>query len=93
MPRQASIRRSRPWPFSPGSSPPNSFGVAILIVHLGYPNAARWTCRWRSWCELVHFQRLIFALSFEINLRATLSVAGFAPDQLSHALRRPVFGA
>src|SRR6476620_2148345 len=37
MPRQASIRRSRPWPFSSGSSSKNSFGVAIRSCILVTP--------------------------------------------------------
>ena len=43
-------------------------------MHLGYPKLARWACRWRFWCELVHLQRLIFALSLETNLRASVEL-------------------
>jgi hypothetical protein len=43
-------------------------------VHLGYPKLARWACRRRFCCELVHLQRLIFALSLETNLRASVEL-------------------
>ncbi len=39
-----------------------------------------------SWCELVHFQRLNFALSIETNLHASVELCRPRSGQLSHAI-------
>src|SRR5919201_1681546 len=85
MPRQASIRRSRPSSLGSGSSPTNALGMATRSCIWRIPGQENGPTAGVPGVSLFTVSGFIFALLLETK-RQTLSFADFARPQLSHAI-------
>src|SRR3954462_3372514 len=86
MPRQASICKSRAWPFSSGGLPNVSLAVAVRSCIWVTPSRQDGPAAGGPDVSSLTFGDLFLRCHFEANLRANVELGRLRSDQLSPAI-------